>query len=56
MNEQLQRNFRWVPGLVRTLRKYEQDRHLYPNLESFYPQIIRFLHEYVTKEQKELEV
>ena len=56
MNEQLQRNFRWVPGLVRTLRKYERDRHLYPNLESFYPQIIRFFHEYVAKEQKELEV
>ena len=56
MNEQLQRNFRWVPGLVRTLRKYEQDRHLYPNLESFYPQIIRFFHEYVEKEQKELDV
>ena len=56
MNEQLQRNFRWIPGLVRTLRKYEQDRHLYPNLESFYPQIIRFFHEYIAKEEKDLDI
>lgn len=56
LNEQLQRNFRWIPGLVRTLRKYEQDRHLYPNLEYFYPQIIRFFHEYVAKEEKDLEI
>lgn len=56
MNEQLQRNFRWMPELVRTLRIYENNRTTYPTFESFYPQIIQFFKYYVEKEQKETDV
>lgn len=56
MSQQLQRNFRWIPGLVQTLRTYENNRTLYPTLESFYPQIIQFFKEYAEKEQKEMEM
>lgn len=54
LSEQLQRNFRWMPELVKLLRKYEKRKDRYGCFERFYPHVIDFFKEYVQKEDERL--
>ncbi len=40
INTDVNRGFAYVPGLVRKLEEYEQDREAYPTLEEFYPELL----------------
>jgi hypothetical protein len=51
---QIQRNFRWMPGLVKVLRRYEAKRTQYPTFESYYPEIIKFFDTYTTQEEENI--
>ncbi len=54
LNEQIQRNFRWMPELVSLFRKYERKQQKYQSIEEFYPHIISFFTTYADKEDKEI--
>lgn len=51
---QLQRNFYWMPDLVKVLRRYETKRTQYPTFESYYPEIIKFFNDYTSQEEKNI--
>lgn len=56
ITEQLQKNFRWIPKLVKLINeKYLKERDDYPTFESFYPVIISFFNDYISKEKNEIE-
>lgn len=56
LQEQMQRNFRWMPELVSLLRKYEKEQSIYGRFETFYPNIIDFFREYAEKENKRFDI
>lgn len=56
LSEQIQRNFRWMPELVRLLRTYEKEQSRYGSLEKFYPHIINFFSDYAEKENERLNI
>ena len=56
LSEQIQRNFRWMPELVRLLRTYEKEQSRYESLEKFYPHIINFFSDYAEKENERLNI
>lgn len=53
---QIQRNFRWMPGLVSILRKYQKKQDKYKTLENYYPHIISFFIDYVKKENSTFDI
>lgn len=56
LQEQMQRNFRWMPELVSLLRKYEKKQAKYGNFEKFYPKVIDFFKDYVGAENQRFDV
>ena len=52
LSEQMQRNFRWMPELVRLLRVYEKKQNRYKTFEDYYPRVISFFIDYAKEENK----
>ena len=53
--QQLSRGFIWIKDLVEELEKYDQNRNVYPTLESYIPQIIKAYSIYANNMDKYLE-
>ena len=52
LSEQMQRNFRWMPELVRLLRVYEKKQNRYKTFEDYYPRVISFFIDHAKEENK----
>ena len=52
LSEQMQRNFRWMPELVRLLRVYEKKQNRYKTFEDYYPHVVSFFIDYAKEENK----
>lgn len=53
--EDMRTGFAWMPQLVNKLNYYRKNRSLYPNFESFYPEIISFFEDYTQQTDTQIE-
>ena len=55
LSEQIDRGFLWMPELVGSMSKYSKHRNRYNTLGEYYPEIVKCLNKYATKEKKRQE-
>ena len=54
MDEQIARDFLWLPELVTALRYYSKHRNRYKTLGDYYPEIAKCLEKYYDTETKRI--
>lgn len=57
LNDEINRGFLWTDKLVQELEQYDQNRDLFPTLESFMPELVKFfdkIADNITKIEKEV--
>ena len=55
LSEQIDRGFLWMPELVGSMSKYSKHRNRYSTMSGYYPEIVKCLNKYATKEKKRQE-
>lgn len=51
---QINRGFRWLPGLIKLLRKYEKNRDKYKSIDDLCPEIVNYLYDFTCQESQEI--